>query len=98
MADVAATRSLLRRERFDVLAVRTSHGWATLARDIPLMWATRKRAGAIALQFHGSRTDWLTQPGHGIFKACTRLLLRYPDMILLLSQEEARQFGQFLPG
>jgi glycosyltransferase involved in cell wall biosynthesis len=97
LCDVVATRAQLQAQHFDVMVVRTSHGWATLARDIPLMLATRAHVDAIALQFHGSRTDWLTTSGHTAFKALTQLVLRFPDMGLLLSHEEAHHFAQLFP-
>jgi glycosyltransferase involved in cell wall biosynthesis len=98
LGDIRATCGLLRRRDFDVLAVRTSHGWAPLARDIPLLIASRRLVGAIALQFHGSRVDWLADPRHRLFGLATRIMLHFPDEVLLLSREEANRFGTLLPG
>ncbi len=88
--DVVRVRIVLRRTPFDVLIVKTTHEWVSMARDIPLLLATRRACPRIVLQFHGGRADKLAQPGHLAFKAASRILFMLCDGVFVLSSEEAR--------
>src|SRR3954463_16605094 len=92
LKDVARVRRRLAGERphVDVMVVKTSHEWASMLRDIPLLLAVRRRVPRMVLQFHGGRSDILVGPGRFGFKAASWLLLRLSDGVLLLSSEEAR--------
>ena len=82
---------------FDVLVVKTSHEWTSMARDIPLLLATRRACPRIVLQFHGGRADKLAQPGHLAFKLASRLLFMLCDGVFVLSSEEARATATLRP-
>lgn len=98
LTDIAAIRRRAAFGRFDVAVVKTGHDWATLMRDILLVRAVRPHCGKMVVQFHGSRADWLARPGHRLFKAATRLLLRDCDAAMVLSSEERRCWRDFAPG
>ena len=67
--DIYRIRQRLGVERFDVMVVKTSHGWFSLLRDVPLLAFIRRRHRLSVLQFHGSRSDALVEQGHTVFKA-----------------------------
>jgi len=95
--DIARIRQSLLYQEFDVMLINTSHDWATLSRDIPLLLVTRCLCRHILLLFHGSKSGLLLQPGHMGFKQASALLLRLSDAVLVLSSEEQRQWEQFYP-
>lgn len=95
--DIARIRRTLTCERFDVMVVKTSHDWAALSRDIPLLLVTRRLCPRIVIQFHGGFSDRLVVPGYGLFKAASAWLLRLSDAALVLSSQEQRQWQQFYP-
>jgi glycosyltransferase involved in cell wall biosynthesis len=90
LRDVARVRTALRRVRFDVLVVKTTHEWVSMVRDIPLLLATRRACPRIVLQFHGGRADKLTLRGQMAFKAASRILFSLCDGVFVLSSQEAR--------
>jgi glycosyltransferase involved in cell wall biosynthesis len=96
-ADIAQIRRILRAERFDMLLVKTAHDWATLSRDIALLLSTRGLCRRRILQLHGSHADRLAAPAHRAFKLASALLARLPDALLVLSQEECRDWQSFYP-
>jgi len=87
----------LKRERFDVLLLQTAHDWNTLIRDVLLIFFAGSHRPVTIAQLHGSRSDWLTGPGHLLFKLATRVFLMLTDSILLLSQEELKEWRAFYP-
>jgi glycosyltransferase involved in cell wall biosynthesis len=93
--DIRSVRRAIRRERFDVAVVKTSHDWRTLLRDIPVALVLRGRCRPVVLQLHGSRASALVQPGSSLFKAATAALMRLVDGLLVLSTEEQRQWTEF---
>jgi glycosyltransferase involved in cell wall biosynthesis len=97
LRDIGHVRRQLLRERFDVMVVKTAHDWATLARDIPLVLATRWRCPRVILQFHGSRSAQLVEPGSRLFKLASAWLVRLSAGALVLSSEEQRQWQAFCP-
>jgi glycosyltransferase involved in cell wall biosynthesis len=49
------------------------------------------------LQFHGSQSDSLVDPGSRLFKLASKWLIQMSDAALVLSSEEQRQWQQFYP-
>jgi glycosyltransferase involved in cell wall biosynthesis len=82
---------------FDIAVVSTAHDWRAILRDIAVAPALRRRGRPVVLQFHGSRTTKLVQPGGYAFKLATQLLLRITDAVFVLSTEEQRDLGAFRP-
>jgi glycosyltransferase involved in cell wall biosynthesis len=95
--DIRRVRRRLGDDGVDVMVIKTSHEWASLLRDLPLVMAVRRRVRYIVLQFHGGRSDILIGPGNRAFKAASWLLLRLTDGLLLLSCEEANETRTFYP-
>jgi glycosyltransferase involved in cell wall biosynthesis len=95
--DVWLIRRRLRRQRFDLMLVTTTHDWLALLRDIPLLALTRGYCRARVLHLHGSMSGSLVGPGHYLLKSCSRWLTRRCDAILVLSQEERDQWLRFNP-
>ncbi len=95
--DILRIRCRLTGRAFDIVVLKTSHDWATLSRDIPLLLVIRRLCCRIVLQFHGSQSDALLQPGHVLFKQTSTLLLRLADAVLVLSSQEQRQWQAFAP-
>jgi len=96
--DVVAARRAIRRHRSSVVIVHTGHDWSTLARDLVLVHAVGKRGRTIIVQFHGSQSPHLLEPGSRLFKRATAALLRSVDGIFVLSEEERIQWLAFRPG
>jgi glycosyltransferase involved in cell wall biosynthesis len=67
------------------------------SRDIPVLWLCRGLDQRTALHFHGSTSSLLSEPGHGVFKSATRLLLRLANGVMVLSSEEQKQWQEFYP-
>lgn len=97
LLDVVRLRRRLKRERFDVLLVQTSHEWPSLLRDIPLLAVARRSVPATVLEFHGGRADRLGSRGARWFELATALLLQLSDGVLVLSSEERSAFQRFRP-
>ena len=95
--DIISIWKELRRRKFDIMVVKTSHDWATLCRDIPLTLATRRLSEKIVIQMHGSQSNRMVAPGSFLFKVATKFLLHFADAILVLSTEEQRQWREFYP-
>jgi glycosyltransferase involved in cell wall biosynthesis len=93
--DVVRIRQVAAQGHFDVIVVKTGHDWKTLTRDIPLLLATRGKAAKQVIQFHGSSPEVLLRPGRRTFKAASRFLVSRCDAIMVLSTEEARDWGRF---
>jgi glycosyltransferase involved in cell wall biosynthesis len=93
--DLLEVRRTLRQRTFDVMVVKTSHDRATLTRDIALLFATRGRCRRAVLQFHGSQSSRLLQPGSRLFKFASALMLRLADAALVLSTEELGEWQRF---
>ena len=96
LRDIARVRRAARAQPFDVIVVKTSHDWATLLRDLPLVLALGRRA-PVVLQLHGSEPERLLRPGNRAFKYTTALLSRLVDGVMVLSTEEQRQWQRFYP-
>jgi glycosyltransferase involved in cell wall biosynthesis len=64
---------------------------------MPLLLVTRGLCKARVLHLHGSMVDRLVRPGHGLMKACSRWLVRRCDAVLVLSEEERREWRSFSP-
>lgn len=71
-----------------VAYVATSHGWPSLARDIPLAVMLRTIGLPFVLHLHGSEADRLGIPGQRLFTAASVWLARRAGAVLLLSSEE----------
>ena len=95
--DIRKIVRLLRARRFDVLVVKTYHDSRALLRDVPLVYAARPFVRHIVLQYHGSNPEALFEPENKRFRLATRALVRRLDALLLLSQEELRQWRRFAP-
>lgn len=94
-SDLVRIVAHLARGRFDILFVPTAHNWAGLARDLPLMLASRPLCPHRVVHFHGSEVDALVGPGRPVYKALSRALVRRCDAVLLLSEEERALWARF---
>jgi glycosyltransferase involved in cell wall biosynthesis len=81
--------------RPDILFVATTLDEAALVRDIPLLLATCWLPVKKVMMMHGSKSGLLVEPGHGLFKLLTGLLVRLSDAILLLSNDEMKEWTDF---
>jgi glycosyltransferase involved in cell wall biosynthesis len=95
--DIGRVCSRLSKDRFDALVVKTTHEWASMARDLPLLAATRRLTDRTVLQFHGGHSHRLRARGYRPFKLASRLLLELSDGLLVLSSEEERLCREFFP-
>jgi glycosyltransferase involved in cell wall biosynthesis len=95
LRDVRSVSRMTRRQTFDLVLVHTAHDWRTLARDIPLAWALRRRRVPVVLHLHGSRPERLVPPGNRAFRAATALLLRAVNGLLVLSRDEQERWTAF---
>lgn len=92
-----SARSALKRKRYDLMVVESSHDWRSLIRDIALLAATRHAAPRIIVQSHGSNAGLMSKGGNAIFKAATRLRFSMTDADIYSSTEEVRAFAAFAP-
>ncbi len=97
LLDLLSVLRRLRRERFDVLLVKSSHDPGALLRDVPLAVLARPLVPCTVIQFHGGWTNRLVANGHRLFKAASSLLQRASDGMLLLSTEECNDWKRFRP-
>lgn len=95
--DILTVRRRLQSERFDLMVVKTSHLSRSLARDLPLLAATRGLVPKTVVQFHGGRSDLLVSPGQRAFKLASAALFALCDGVLVLSTEEAVESHRFWP-
>jgi glycosyltransferase involved in cell wall biosynthesis len=95
LLDVVSVRRALQGEEFDVAIVQTAHDWRTLARDIAVVLAIRRRCRPVLLQLHGSRASALVEPRHRAFRLATATLLLLVDGVMVLSTEEQRHWQAF---
>ena len=65
--------------------------------DFPLLALTRNRCPARVVHLHGSMANRLAGSGNLLMKACSRLLLRQCDAILVLSEQERRDWLRSAP-
>ena len=96
-SDLLTVCRRLATRRYDVLFVHTAHTWAGLARDVPLVLLSRWLCDRRVVQFHGSSPDRLLGPGSLLFKAVSRALISQVDAVLVLSEEERREWSTFFP-
>lgn len=96
VGDVFSARRSIARSGASVVVVKTAHDWLTLARDVPLL-LTLRSGPVVVVQFHGSQSGRLVASGSRAFKWVTRLLLTKADGVLVLSQEERREWLAFRP-
>jgi glycosyltransferase involved in cell wall biosynthesis len=87
----------LKHGQFDILFVPTAHNWPGIARDLPLVLASRVSCAHRIIHFHGSEPDRLEEPGRPVFKALSRTLVRGCDAVLLLSEQERVAWTRFEP-
>jgi len=85
------------RSRPDVLYVHTSHTWASLTRDIPLLLLAKPFARRLVLEVHGSEIGLVLDPQARLFRLASLWLVRLADEILLLSTEEEQQWTRLCP-
>ena len=95
---VAAAARIARRLRaapYDVLVVKTTHDWNTLARDLPLLAAAR--IGCRVVEMHGGHADRLADPLWPAFRLASRVLAAASDALIVCSREEQRAWQAFRP-
>lgn len=97
LGDIRKAVSILIQKRHDVLYVATTLDEPALARDIPLLIATHLLPVKKVLIEHGSKTAPLALPGTSLYKLLTRMLIRWSDAILVLSNEELHSWSDFEP-
>jgi len=95
--DGLGVRRMLSVSQPDCVVVQTSHDWRAIVRDLVLVRTIGRHAPPIVLEFHGSRIDLLSSPGHHALKRATLLLLRAVEGALLLSSEELECFRAIDP-
>src|SRR5665647_1221144 len=95
--DLGRIRTRLRARRFDVLFITTAHTTAALTRDIPLVLATQRSCPHRVIQFHGSSSAQLSSHGHTVLRWASRLLISHCDAVLVLSEQERREWASFCP-
>jgi glycosyltransferase involved in cell wall biosynthesis/SAM-dependent methyltransferase len=95
--DIVRFRRLLKRERFEIMVVRTTHEWRSMLQGVPLLAATRDVVPTTVVQFHGGHSEWLAASGRRTFKLATAALFRLSDAVLVLSSDEARDGQRFYP-
>ena len=95
--DLLAICRRLAGSHYDVLFIHTSHTWAGLVRDVPLVLSTRWLCDRRVVQFHGSSPDRLVAPGSPLLKLASRTLISQVDAALVLSQEEREEWSMFWP-
>jgi glycosyltransferase involved in cell wall biosynthesis len=95
--DIIRIRRTVLHQHFDIMIIKTSHDWATLSRDIPLLYAIRRLCPHVVLQLHGSSPNRLVKSGSRLFKIASKLLLRGCDSVFVLSIEEQRDWRLFYP-
>jgi glycosyltransferase involved in cell wall biosynthesis len=95
LRDVVSIRRALQGREFDVAVIQTAHDWRTVARDIVVVVAIRRRCRPVILHLHGSRASTLMEPGHRAFKLATAVLLLLVDGVMVLSTEEQRLWQAF---
>lgn len=84
--------------RPDVIYVATAHNRPALLRDIPLALSFPPGRPPLVIHFHGSESDRLDSGGWGVFDIASRLLVERAAAVLLLSEEERREWRRFCPG
>lgn len=95
--DLRRIRTRLRARQFDLLFITTAHTPAALSRDIPLVLATRRTCPHRVIQFHGSSSAQLSSHGHTLLRWASRLLVGRCDAVLVLSEQERREWASFCP-
>ena len=83
--------------RPDILFVATTLDESALLRDVPLLLVTWLFPVKKVMMMHGSKSETLISSGHHLFKFMTEILIRCSDAILLLSDDEMREWAQFAP-
>lgn len=97
LRDIIHVRHILTKRFYNVIVVHTSHSWKTISRDIPLLLLIRNVCPHIILEFHGSSSNTLVEPGSYFFKFFSHCLVRLCDAILVLSTEEQKEWEKFYP-
>lgn len=95
LLDLARILSQIWRDRPDILLVTTTLEGPSLLRDNLLLLASHRMNLPTVVQFHGSRLDPISGPGHAIFKAAARLLFRLCGGVIVSSQEERLALSRF---
>lgn len=96
-ADLARVLRRVREWRPDVIYVATAHNWPGLLRDLPLLLTVPRGRPPVVVHLHGSQSHLLADRGHGALRAASRVLARRAAAVLLLSQEELRQWRAVFP-
>jgi glycosyltransferase involved in cell wall biosynthesis len=96
-ADLQKILVELHRLNPEILYIGTTLDEYALARDVPLLLLSRRFRAKKVLMMHGSKTKKLLEPGHFLYKFFTRILVRYADAILLLSNDEIADWKAFQP-
>jgi glycosyltransferase involved in cell wall biosynthesis len=96
-ADILRIRSILLQNQFDIMFIHNgAHDIKGIARDIPLLMATRGLYRHAVLQIHGADLSFITEAGHIPRKALNQLLCSQLDGVILSSQLELEVFSQFV--
>jgi glycosyltransferase involved in cell wall biosynthesis len=94
--DLVRVRRHVRHGAFDLVFVNTTHDWPALLRELALVHTSPGSVRWVLL-FHGSHSEWFSQPGRRLFKSATRALIRRTSAVLLLSSEEVTEWGRYYP-
>lgn len=97
LADLRTVFIELNRLHPEILYVATTLDEYALARDIPLLFISKRFKAKKVLMMHGSKTNKLLEPGHFIYKYLTRILIYFADAVLLLSNNEIAEWKAFEP-
>jgi hypothetical protein len=96
-ADIGAMVKKLVTLKPAILYIDTTLDEVALIRDFPLMVAASGFSVKKVIKIHGSKTSLLIEPGHWIYKAITRFIIRRSDAILILSHEGLQKWQSFEP-
>lgn len=96
--DLSRVLRIVKCWRPDVVYVATAHNRPGLLRDVPLALAMSGGAPPLVVHFHGSESGRLGRRWPTPFDMASRLLVDRAAAVLLLSEEERREWQRFRAG
>jgi glycosyltransferase involved in cell wall biosynthesis len=98
LQDTWSVRAMAVEWQPDAVVLHTSSDWVAHVRDLPLVVVLRLAKIPVIAEFHGSAVQPLSETGHFLFKAVSRLIARRLIGLLLLNKESAEVWATFEPG
>lgn len=96
--DIFSIVRMINTNNFDVIVITSTLDKKTPYRDLPLIFATRKKVPKIIIHYHGSFSNLLNSSRNHILKCLVTGILINVDAVLLLSMEEVEDFRHFFSG